>query len=125
MSLTTIFFLLFVHWMADFVFQSHWQATNKSKDNYALASHVTTYTLLWYIAIFGWLIYYDIGATPKMVLFLPITFVAHFCTDYVTSRITSHFYKKQDFHNFFVVIGFDQLLHYLQIFLIFNSRILT
>ena len=120
MTLITIFYLLFVHWVADFVLQTHWQATNKSKSNSALASHVGVYTLFWYIALFGWLMYYDVDATLMMFLFLPITFVAHFCTDYITSRITSRLYKKGDFHNFFVVIGLDQLLHYLQIFLTFN-----
>jgi hypothetical protein len=120
MSLTTIFYLLIVHWIADFVFQTHWQATNKSKNNYALIAHVGTYTITWYIAICSWLIYYDIEPVGLMLLFLPITFVAHFCTDYITSRITSYYYKKGDYHNFFVVIGFDQLMHYAQIFITFN-----
>jgi hypothetical protein len=120
MIVTTVFYLLFVHWIADFVLQTHWQATNKSKDNYALASHVGTYTSTWFIFIFGWLIYNDIDLTKQMLLFIPITFVAHFVTDYITSRITSYLYKKEDFHNFFVIIGFDQLLHYLQIFLTFS-----
>ena len=120
MNLTIILLLLLVHWIADFVLQTSWQATNKSKNNMALLAHVGTYTLTWLMFLYGWVIIHGIDFTPKMFLFLPITFVAHFCTDYVTSRITSYLYKKEDFHNFFVVIGFDQLLHYLQIFLTFS-----
>ena len=120
MNLTIIFLLLFTHWVADFIFQTHWQATNKSKNNMALAAHVGTYTLIWLLFLYGYVIGNQMTFTPMMFLFIPITFVAHFCTDYVTSRITSYLYKKEDFHNFFVVIGFDQLLHYLQIFLTFS-----
>lgn len=43
--------------------------------------------------------------------FFVVTYLAHFVTDAVTSRISSYFYKKGDTHNFFVIIGFDQWLH--------------
>src|SRR5258705_12177595 len=36
--------LLVSHWIADFVMQTHWQATNKSKNNIALSHHVLVYT---------------------------------------------------------------------------------
>ena len=126
--LISIFTILFIHWVADFVLQTHWQATNKSKNNRALTAHVGTYTLTWFVA-FGLIVviphnYFGIdtvpGATPanlKVLLFFPITFVAHWITDYFTSRWTSKLYAKGDYHNFFVVIGFDQLLHYAQLFL--------
>jgi hypothetical protein len=35
----------------------------------------------------------------------------HFVTDYITSRISSKLWAKQDWHRFFVTIGFDQLIH--------------
>jgi hypothetical protein len=36
--------LLAVHWVADFVLQTNWQARNKSKSNVALSRHVLVYT---------------------------------------------------------------------------------
>lgn len=100
--------LLVAHWVGDFVLQTHWQATNKSKNNLALLQHVASYTLL-------------LGAVAFAILpglWLPLGFtlgngVLHFCTDYITSRQTAKLYAKQDWHNFFVVVGFDQLIHQL------------
>ena len=103
--LNTFIVLLAVHFVADFMFQTHWQASNKSKSNYALARHVSTYTLCLAIAtipLFGFAI-----AGP----FVVVNGVLHFVTDYFTSRASSKLYAKQEWHNFFVVIGFDQLIH--------------
>lgn len=107
-----VLWVLFAHWVGDFVCQTHWQASNKSKNWNALARHVTAYTV-----VAGGLCSILIQSRDRMAAFLAITFVAHFLTDAITSRITSRLYAKQDFHNFFVVIGFDQLLHYAQLFL--------
>jgi hypothetical protein len=129
--------LLAVHWIADFVLQTHWQASNKSKNDKALLKHVGNYTLVFCIAtplIFGW-------PTFAMTEFVVVNFVFHLATDWCTSRITSHLFRKQfeafdlvmpppitgsfqmrtesrllmkkDFnpHNFFVVLGLDQLIH--------------
>lgn len=104
--------LLTVHWFADFVLQTHWQATNKSKRNDALLAHVVTYTAVLGFASTA----VAIILRPGSGLFVPVMFtlgngVLHFATDYVTSRASSKLYAKQDWHNFFVVIGFDQLIH--------------
>lgn len=98
--------LLAIHWVADFVVQTHWQASNKSKQWDALLRHVTTYTLV-------------LGAGAFLLfdnLWVPLGFtlcngVLHLGTDYFTSRWSSRLYAKQDWHNFFVVIGLDQLIH--------------
>jgi hypothetical protein len=52
-----------------------------------------------------------------------ITFIFHTITDYFTSRLNSKLWKKGDVHNFFVSIGFDQVLHYVQLFLTYKLLI--
>lgn len=116
-------YVLFCHWVCDFVFQTHWQASNKSHNNKALFDHVTTYSLGMLALTFPMICWeflpmlqkapdYDFkyGRFTSVLLFIAI-FVTHFCTDWITSRITARFWKKQSYHNFFVVIGFDQLIH--------------
>lgn len=102
----TLVALLALHWVADFVLQTHWQATNKSKRTDALAMHVGTYTGALGIGSYGLL-----GFSPAVTGFIAVNGLLHFATDYCTSRLSSRLYAKQDWHNFFVVIGFDQLIH--------------
>lgn len=96
--------LLIVHWVADFVLQTHWQASNKSKRLDALARHVAIYTAT--LAVSSIILFGAMGAA-----FALVNGVLHFGTDYFTSRWSSRLWAKQDWHNFFVVIGFDQLIH--------------
>lgn len=98
--------LLATHWVADFVLQTHWQASNKSKNNVALGRHIGTYTGV--LAIVS-LVLFGIGWS--WAIFVVLNGALHFATDYGTSRWTSRLYAKQDWHNFFVVVGFDQLIH--------------
>lgn len=91
-----IFLLIWTHWFADFVCQADKMAINKSTSLNWLASHVSVYTL--FLMPFGF-------------SFALVNGAAHFATDFVTSRITSYLWKKNDRHNFFVVIGIDQALH--------------
>ena len=119
MSLGLIFSIIFIHWVADFVFQTDWQAQNKSKNNKALLSHTWTYSLIWFT--FG--CFYamsDPNYVPwSLSLFVLITFVAHTITDYFTSRLNSKLWADKKVHYFFVSVGFDQVLHYVQLFTTF------
>lgn len=99
--------LLTVHFIADFMLQTHWQASNKSKNNHALARHVGAYTIVLLFAVPFIFPDQDRG----WVLFVGVNCVLHFVTDYCTSRLSSRLWAKQDWHNFFVVIGADQLIH--------------
>jgi hypothetical protein len=98
--------LLALHWLADFVLQTHWQATNKSTRNDALLGHVVVYSGALAVGSVG-----IFGLHPNLAAFLVLNSLLHFVTDYFTSRASSRLYAKQDWHNFFVVIGFDQLIH--------------
>lgn len=118
--------LLGLHFLGDFLLQSDWMALNKSKSWLALYLHVLVYSLCF---------------LPFGMAFVGITFLLHFLTDAITSRITSRLwfiehlpmgdglikvlrstygYEVNPFvasfnnkrHWFFVVIGLDQLIHF-------------
>ena len=91
-----IIFLVWLHFFADFVLQSDKVAKTKSTCNMTLLLHVLLYgvCLLW----FG-------------LLFAAVNAAMHFATDWVTSRLTTHFWKQNRRHAFFVVIGADQAIH--------------
>jgi ABC-type multidrug transport system fused ATPase/permease subunit len=109
--LNVVLLFMFWHWVADFVLQTDWQAKNKSSNNLALLNHVLVYSMVFYAMIF-FLINPFIAA-----IFFVITFVAHFTTDYFTSRLNTKLWKEGKVHYFFVSIGFDQFLHYAQLFI--------
>lgn len=111
-TLSSIFIVLAVHYLFDFKFQTHWMASNKSKSNKALAAHVGVYTIGLIIMAVGFSSYFSLD---KLALFVIINSLAHFGTDYVTSRMTSKLFNV-DWHLFFAVVGIDQLIHYITIF---------
>jgi hypothetical protein len=110
-----ILLILGAHWVADFSIQTHWQAVNKSKNNYALFKHVLTYSLSIGL-IFS--LFYDL---KSVLVFTAINGVIHFITDFITSRLNSYFWKKGETHLFFLNVGADQLLHYMALFYTFGE----
>tara|TARA_R110000868_G_scaffold1257_4_gene9857 strand:- start:2552 stop:2926 length:375 start_codon:yes stop_codon:yes gene_type:complete len=115
------FVIIFIHWVADFVLQTDKMAKGKSKNWYDLLSHTLTYSTVWCFAVlFLWNQTHDLRwILVNTFSFATITFVAHTITDYFTSRLNSKLWAKGDVHNFFVSVGFDQVLHYGQLFLTF------
>jgi hypothetical protein len=122
MDLITIFVVLLTHWVADFILQTDKQAKGKSKNWSDLLEHTSTYGIVW-IFVSCLLIGYITKSQPTQwyvihaLLFGLITFICHTLTDYFTSRLNAKLWAKGDVHNFFVSIGFDQVLHYVQLFL--------
>ena len=111
-----ILYLLAVHFVADFLFQSHYMSINKSKDNRVLLWHVGIYSLTMYVgAILLGLERQNQEIVISALAFSGWLFMSHLITDYFTSRWTSRLYKQERWHDFFCVIGFDQLLHAAQI----------
>lgn len=126
----TAFYIIVIHYIADFIFQAEEWAENKSKHNWALIMHTITYTAVWIVpaaflfnfacdgSIFGTCIY-----SNKLFIFLGVTFVLHTITDYFTSRIVSKRFADKYYGSpipnlgAFSIIGFDQVLHYAQLFL--------
>lgn len=120
MTIPILFVLLigFIHWVADFVFQTHEMSINKSKSVKWLSYHVFVYAL---ITTMGWAAF-SLAPIVLLKVFL-LTFVTHWATDFVTSKITSHLWQKGDVHNFFVVIGIDQFIHLTTLVLTYNYLI--
>lgn len=122
MKLSEIFTIIIIHWIADFILQTDKQAKGKSKNWSDLLSHTITYSVVWVFAIlFLWNNQHTVTwLVVSSILFGAITFVAHTITDYFTSRLNSKLWAEGKVHYFFVSIGFDQILHYVQLFLTYH-----
>lgn len=95
--LIDILIIVWMHFIADFVLQSDKVARGKSSSNKILVKHVCLYSIPFFW--FGW-------------QFAVINAVAHFATDWITSRITKRLWANSEVHWFFVVIGLDQAIHF-------------
>lgn len=124
--------LLTLHFIGDFVCQTNWMAVNKSQSNWALTVHVLTYTAVFALVIVTVPRWIGVPMPGQPVLFVGVTGGLHWVTDWCTSRVTSRLwfvvgatadtrhegyvavkvqYDDSKRHWFFVVIGFDQLIH--------------
>lgn len=110
--------VLVAHFVADFIAQPHVIATTKHNDVQALAIHCFLYALTFIAVMFlggiGMLYFYKIPYDSWVNISLSIisiNVILHYMIDYFTSKVTHYLWNKKDTHNFFVVIGFDQLLH--------------
>lgn len=101
-----IWFLMVGHWVADFMCQRSVWGLTKSSSNLALSKHVGTYTAVFFVF-----------CIPVMGLddawwFALVNGGLHWIIDWCTSRVTKKMFALDRMHTFWVVIGFDQLLHY-------------
>lgn len=116
MTVELIMYVLLIHFLGDFALQTQEQALKKSSEDKFLLYHVAIYSVIWLLAsyiILGWF---------RALIFASVTFCTHYAIDYVTSRINKKFFAQENWHDGFVGIGADQLLHYLQLF--FTLKIL-
>jgi hypothetical protein len=107
-SIHDILLIIWLHFIADFLLQSTYISMNKYKDWKVLVYHCFVYSLPFYII--GW----------KFAL---LAGLLHFPIDFITSRSTHKLYDMKEYHWFFVVIGFDQVIH--MTILIFTLKGLT
>lgn len=101
MTFTEIFSIILVHFIADFLLQSEKMATNKNHSINWLTIHVAIYTFCF--LVFGF-------------KFAIINGIAHWVTDYITSKWCTKLYKAGRIRSFFKVIGLDQTLHFIALF---------
>lgn len=113
-SYYSIITILLCHFVSDFHFQTNEMAQGKSKNNNDLIDHVVIVTLG--IGLMSLLNYQSFASFTIGAAFVAINGVAHFFTDYYSSRSTSRLYKDQEFHDFFGTIGLDQFVHYATLF---------
>lgn len=96
MTIRLLLALVWMHFVADFIMQTHAMAKNKSSSNWWLAFHVAVYTAPFFI--FGW----------KFAL---VNGIVHGLVDYVTSRVNKRLWAQGKVHWFFVGVGVDQAIH--------------
>ncbi len=105
-------YLLFGHFIADFVFQSRKMAINKSSSIFWLSYHVIVYTIvLGFIVSPFFIWYYNADVfLQKLIIFMLVNGVLHWITDFFSSKLSSYFYEKSQ-KMFWTVVGFDQWIH--------------
>lgn len=113
MSLFLVIYLLFAHWIADFVFQDERWSLAKKNSFVSLLKHTLMYSFILTIMMGFFLTF------SQSALFWVINFVAHTVIDYFTSKwVGQKFERKKlgsSIPNFgaFTIIGLDQFIHYL------------
>ncbi|HNT70584.1 MAG TPA: DUF3307 domain-containing protein [Bacteroidales bacterium] len=127
MTLTEIFTIIIIHWFADFLMQDKKWAIGKSKNWNDLLSHTIIYSFIWFLfSISSNILSLLVLDWMNLINFTLITFIAHTATDYVTSRIVSKKFAKGEYGTSipntgaFTIIGIDQVLHYIQLFLTYD-----
>lgn len=105
----TLIYVLILHCLGDFRFQTRYMAANKSKCLKALGLHVGVYSLIFLV---GLMFFFN---TLAVLAFVVLNAVTHFAIDYVTSKINS---KLLGTDQFWHMIGLDQLLHQITLILL-------
>jgi hypothetical protein len=103
-NLGIVVLLVIIHTAADFFAQTDSMAKGKSSSNEILTKHVLLYSAFF---------------LPFGLTFAAGTFVLHWCTDYVSSRLTTYYWGKENRHAFFCVIGVDQAIHIISLVVVY------
>jgi hypothetical protein len=112
--MTVLLVILVTHFIADFIVQTDWQAKNKSKRLDALTLHLATYSLCLAVPLV-WM-----APWRSALYYVALNALAHWVTDFFTSRATSWAYPRltekvwgpvSGNAVFWAVIGFDQFAH--------------
>jgi hypothetical protein len=107
--------VFFLHWLADFPFQTPWMATQKAVSRAALGAHVGVYSL---VLLIGLVLSCPITHWSfwGILAVVAINAACHYVTDGITSKITNNLQKTGAIRQFWWVIGFDQFIHYVTLY---------
>lgn len=111
MNVTLPIYVLFLHFLADFVFQSDAMAKNKARYWSWLILHIGAYAI---VLALGLILALDLGFRINeggIARFVWLNAAVHFVVDAITSRINSYLYREGRIHDFFVGVGADQFIH--------------
>lgn len=104
--------LIIAHFIADFLCQSRKMGVNKSSSIYWLSIHIIAYTSVLTACAFGAWYFYEVPVSAtKIIIFSLTNGYLHLFTDFITSRVSAYFYKKEKLGFFWWTIGFDQMIH--------------
>lgn len=112
-TLTFVIFILFAHYLGDYIIQTRKQADNKHHDLLQLFYHVGSYSLV----IFGMLMLGNVfnfaGTLDVMdvLRYTVLNFGLHFVTDFFTSKKVKQLWGDGRAHATFAVMGLDQFIH--------------
>lgn len=112
-TLTCIMFVLFAHFICDYILQTRAMGKNKHHSLKQLTYHVLAYsTGLTILLMLG--NYFNFGGQLTaigIVEYVGINFGLHFVTDYITSKQIHRLWNSGMEYQTFVVMGFDQFVH--------------
>jgi len=112
----TILYILTTHFVADFIMQTDEMAKGKSTSIKWLTLHILSYfkglvwSALFYFMVVGYFFSMVIPAW-SLIGYCLLNAALHWLTDYYTSKQTAKLWAEQRVHDFFVMIGLDQLIH--------------
>ena len=105
-----IIWLMLLHWLGDFVLQTDWMAVHKASDRKALFTHIGVYGATMFTGLFSMFGF-------SAIWFVLLNAILHGIIDYVTSKASHYCNDTGDRHNMFVMIGLDQFVHFVFLYL--------
>ena len=82
-SIDLFAYILFLHYLGDYIFQPYSMSVRKSEDHMMLLYHTIIYSSTIYLGLL-----LVVGA-KEAITFAVLTFFAHYVVDFVTSRVIS------------------------------------
>lgn len=108
MGIEIIIWILFIHFIADFICQSDKMALNESFNIWYLLYHVSAYIIIIGIILMP---FYIQKPDIEIGKFFTLNFLTHWIIDFIILRIKAKHWEQRKRHWFFVMIGFEQVLH--------------